>query len=62
MKERKVKCLIVNNDISIFSYELIAGCGIIHQVEMIGKSGKKYVLGIFNTLKEAKTFCERIGG
>lgn len=60
MKENEVKCLIINNDISIYSYELIKGCGKMHQVEMIGKSGKRYILAVFSTLKEAKDFCERI--
>lgn len=60
MKEREVKCYIVNKDIAIFSWELISGCGIHHQVEITGKSGKKYIVGVFNTLKEAKDFCKRI--
>lgn len=57
---KDVKCYVVNNDIAIFSWELIPGCGIQHQVEITGKSGKKYTLAIFNTLKEAKDFCKRI--
>ena len=59
MKEREVKCFIVNKDISIFQYELLEGY-MTNQVEIIGESGKKYILGNFKTLKEAKDFVNRI--
>lgn len=60
MKEKNIKCYIVNNDVSIFEYEMLDGVKIF-QVEAIGKSGKRYVLGNFKNMKEAKKYIEEIG-
>ena len=57
-KEREVKCLIINNDISMYEYEILEGVKT-YQVEIIGKSGKKYIIN-FNTKQEAKNFIEHI--
>ena len=58
-KERKVKCLIVNNDVDIFQFEILDGV-MTNQVEMLSKSGKRYILGNFPTLKEAKEYVRYV--
>lgn len=58
-KERNVKCFIVNNDISIFQYEWFENMKV-NQVELIGKSNKRYILGMFKTLKEAKDYIKNV--
>ena len=57
---KDVKCYMVNKDVSIFEYEILEDVKTF-QVEMIGKSGKRYIIANFNTLKEAKQFVKRIG-
>lgn len=59
MKPKEVKCFIVNNDISIFQYNLIDNVKV-NQVELIGKSNKRYILGMFKTLKEAKDYIKNV--
>ena len=57
--EKKVKCYIVNKDISIFEYYILDTVKTF-QVEIIGESGKRYIIGNFNTMKEAKEYVKRI--
>ena len=56
MKEKNVKCYIVNEDMSIFEYELLDKVKTF-QVELIGKSNKRYVIANFKTLRQAKEYC-----
>lgn len=58
-KEKDVKCFIVNNDISIFQYEWLDNVKV-NQVELIGKSNKRYILGMFETLKDAKDYIRNV--
>lgn len=58
--KKDVKCYIVNNDVAIFEYYIFEGIKTF-QVECTGKSGKRYIINNFKTLKEAKEYIERIG-
>ena len=57
MKQKEVKCYIVNKDVAIYQYEILDGV-MTNQVEIDGKSGNKYIVGNFNTLKEAKEYIK----
>lgn len=57
--EKKVKCYIVNSDISLFEYEILDGVKTF-QIEIISKSKKRYILGNYNTMKEAKNYIQRV--
>lgn len=59
-KVKDVKCYIINNDISIFEYYILDGVKTF-QVELTGKSEKRYIIGNFKTLKQAKNYIKRIG-
>lgn len=59
-KDKDVKCYIVNADIDIFEYEILDGVKTF-QVECVGKSKKRYIIGNFKTLKDAKLYTEKIG-
>ena len=59
-KEKDVKCYIINKDISIFEYEILEGVKTF-QVECVGKSNKRYIIGNFKSMKDAKLYLERIG-
>lgn len=56
---KNVKCYIINNDISIFEYELLENMKTF-QVEIISKTNKRYILGNFSTLKKAKDYIKSI--
>lgn len=53
---KNVKCYIVNNDISIFEYIDYK----FYVVSIIGISEKRYEVGGFRTLEEAKKFVEEM--
>lgn len=57
--KKDVKCYIVNRDVSIFQYEILDGV-MTNQVEIIGESKKRYIVGNFKTLKEAKEYVENV--
>lgn len=57
--DKKVKCYIVNKDVSIFQYELLEGI-MTNQVEITGESKKSYIVGSFKTLKEAKDYVKYV--
>ena len=55
----KVKCYVINNDISIFEYYLLDDYKTF-QVEIISKTNKRYIIGSFDTMKKAKDYVKRI--
>lgn len=57
MKQKEVKCYIVNNDVAVYQYEILDGV-MTNQVELVGKSGTRYIVGNFKTLKEAKEYIK----
>ena len=57
--KKGVKCYIVNKDVSIFDYELLDNCRVF-QVEMVGETKRRYILGMFSTMKEAKEYIKNV--
>lgn len=56
--KRKV-CYVINEDITIIQYEILDGVKT-NQIEIIGKSKKRYIVANFKTLKEAMEFVKRM--
>lgn len=57
--DNKVKCHIINADISVFEYEILDGVKTF-QIELISKSNKRYIIGNYKTLKEAKEYIKYV--
>lgn len=58
--DKKIKCYIVNRDVSIFEYEILENVKTF-QVEIVGKSGKRYIINNFKSMKKAKEYLKIIG-
>ena len=59
IKMKEVKCHIINDDITIFEYYLLPNVKTF-QVEIISKTKRKYIVGNFNTMKQAKEYVKRL--
>ena len=56
---KNVKCYIINEDISIFEYEILENVKTF-QVEIVSKTNKRYILGNFSTMGKAKSYIKSI--